>query len=186
MLAGTGLVYKFVDGVVIIVEEEKRPIQTKTVTGTVVDSKTKEPLLGVNVMVKNSRLGTVTDFDGNFSIKIPQNDAVLVFSYIGYVNHEVKITESTHLQVKMEAETLGLEEVVVTGYQTIDKRELTSSIASVTAEDLDIVGALSIDKMLEGKATGLMVTSLSSTPDAASKIGCEEEVPLQVTKVHFG
>lgn len=66
----------------------------------------------------------------------------MVFSYIGYVNHEVKITESTHLQVKMEAETLGLEEVVVTGYQTIDKRELTSSIASVTAEDLDIVGAL--------------------------------------------
>lgn len=59
---------------------------------------------------------------------------------------------------------------MVTGYQTIDKRELTSSIASVTAEDLDIVGALSIDKMLEGKATGLMVTSLSSTPGAASKI----------------
>ena len=171
VLSGTNLSYKLVDGVVVIVENEQVVnVQSIIISGTVVDAKTKDVLPGVNVALKGSRLGTTTDFDGIFSIKLPTNDAILVFSYLGYKTQEVKVNKSIDLQIEMEEELLDLDEVVITGYQTIDKRELTSSIGSVSAEELDIVAAISVDKMLEGKATGLMVTNLSSTPGASAKI----------------
>ncbi|MEL0454674.1 SusC/RagA family TonB-linked outer membrane protein [Flavobacteriaceae bacterium SZ-1-7] len=171
ILAGTNLSYKLVDGVVVIVEDGKVvETQTLIISGSVVDATTNEPIPGVNVLLKGSRLGSTTDFDGNFTIKLPGNEAILIFSYLGYKTQEIKVNKTMELHVKMEVENLGLDEIVITGYQTIDKRELTSSIASVSAEDLDIVSAVSVDKMLEGKATGLMITNLSSTPGAAAKI----------------
>ncbi|MGJ5642394.1 SusC/RagA family TonB-linked outer membrane protein [Formosa sp. S-31] len=170
VLLGTDLSFKLVDGVVVIVENTPVQDQSITVKGVVIDGKTNDPLPGVTVLVKNSKLGTSTDFDGNFAIRLPKPDYTLVFSYVGYKTQEIKVTKDETLNVRMEEEILGLEEVVITGYQVIDKRELTSSISTVEAEDLDIVGAISVDKMLEGKSTGLMITNLSSTPGAAAKI----------------
>ncbi|WP_370478538.1 SusC/RagA family TonB-linked outer membrane protein [Tamlana flava] len=172
VLAGTNLSYKLVDGVVVIVEDGKVvETQTLVVTGSVVDAVNNEPIPGVNVVLKGSRLGTTTDFDGNFTFKLPGNKAILIFSYLGYKTQEITVTESTELNIKLEVEVEGLDEVVIsTGYTKIDKTELTSSVSSVEAEDLNIVGAISVDKMLEGKATGLSITNLSSTPGAAAKI----------------
>jgi len=171
VLSGTSLTYKLVDGVVVIVEGDKI-INTRTmlITGTVISAKTKDVIPGVNVILKNSRLGTTTDIDGKFSINLPGDEAVLIFSYVGFKTLEIKVNKSIDLQVELEEEILGLDEVVVTGYQRIDKRELTSSISSVSSEELNIVGAVSIDKMLEGKATGLSITNISSTPGVAAKI----------------
>ncbi|SFT12749.1 TonB-linked outer membrane protein, SusC/RagA family [Zhouia amylolytica] len=173
VLYGTGLSYRMVDGVIIIVEKENDKVdqsQSITVSGTIIDATSNALIPGVNVMVKNSRLGTSTDFDGKFSMNLPPKESILVISYIGYKTQEIKVSKSMQLQIKMELETLDLGEVVLTGYQTIDKRELTSSIAEVNSEDLDIVGAISVDKMLEGKATGLLVSNLSAVPGAAAKI----------------
>lgn len=171
VLKGTDLSYKVVDGVIVIVENGKvAPIQTITVDGIVLDSETNEAILGANVLVKNSRLGVVTDFDGKFKINLPKS-STLVISYLGYENQEVLVESSTSLKVRLKPTVENLNEVVIsTGYSKIDRTENTSSVASVSSEELDIVGAVTIDKMLEGKATGLSITNLSSTPGAAAKI----------------
>ncbi|MCH4551458.1 SusC/RagA family TonB-linked outer membrane protein [Aestuariibaculum lutulentum] len=171
VLKGTDLSYKVVDGVIVIVENGKViPVQTITVTGTVIDAATNEALPGVNVLVKNSKLGVVTDFDGNFVIKLPQASTLIV-SYLGYASQEIVVEGSETIKVKLEPEIENLNEVIInTGYQKIDKRESTSAIATVKEEDLNIAGAISVDKMLEGKAPGLQITNLSSTPGAAAKI----------------
>ncbi|WP_053975844.1 SusC/RagA family TonB-linked outer membrane protein [Mangrovimonas xylaniphaga] len=173
VLVGTNLSYKLVDGVIVIVENNKvaPPQNAIEISGTVIDGANSMPIPGANVLVKNSRLGAVTDFDGNFKIKVPSAPVTLVFSYLGYATKEIEFTESKeNVLVKLEPEILDLEEVVITGYQVIDKRELTSSIASIEEEELNISGAISVEKMLEGKATGLSVSNLSSTPGAAAKI----------------
>ena len=171
VLKGTDLSYKVVDGVIVIVENGKvAPIQTITVDGVVLDSETNEAILGANVLVKNSVLGVVTDFDGKFVIKLPQK-STLVVSYLGYESQEIVVESSTTLKVKLRPTVENLDEVVInTGYTKIDRTENTSSVATIQQEDLEIVGAISIDKMIDGKATGLSITNLSSTPGAAAKI----------------
>lgn len=172
VLNGTDLTWSLVEGVIVIREkgQNRNEAQSSVIEGTVTDAGTGEPIPGVTIMVKNSVLGRSTDFDGNFTIKLPVAEATLVFSYIGYETVELPVKGGDKVNVVMKEQALDLGEVVVTGYQVIDKRELTSSIASVEAEDLDIVGAISVDRMLEGKATGLNITNISSTPGAAAKI----------------
>lgn len=176
VLAGTSLSYKLVDGVVVIVDNKKIEPQIQqqdayTISGIITDKVTKEALPGVSIAVKNSKLGTATDIDGKFSIKTPLKPTVLVISYIGYKTREIPISKSIdNMPIQLEVESQDLNEVVVTGYQVIDKRMLTSSVATIEAEELNIKGAVSLDKMLEGKAAGLQVTNLSATPGAAAKI----------------
>lgn len=175
VLRPTTMTYKMVDGVIVIVDRE--PVnQTVSVNGTVIEKESGDPLPGVNIRIKGSVLGTVTDLDGNFHINLPGTLAsgsthpILVFSFMGYAAQEVEIDGQERVYVALESESMDIDEFVVTGYQIIDKTELTSSIASVTAEDLDIVSAITVDRMLEGKAPGLMVNNISSTPGAAAKV----------------
>lgn len=172
VLSGTGLSYKFVDDVIVIIERNNSTSsQVMRISGTVTRGSTNETIPGVTVLVKNSKLGVMTDLDGNFKITVPYNPVTLIFSHIGFDNKEIEFSSSQqNVQVNMEESNLSLDEVVVTGYQVIDKRELTSAISSISDEDLNIAGAISIDKMIEGKAPGLMVSNLSSTPGAAAKI----------------
>ncbi|WP_430809669.1 MULTISPECIES: SusC/RagA family TonB-linked outer membrane protein [unclassified Carboxylicivirga] len=175
VLANTNLEFTMVGDVIVIKPKEAdlasdQQNETKIIKGRVTDAQTGESLPGVNVLVKDGILGTVTDIDGNFILKSPKPVKTLVFSFIGYEALELAVQGQTELNVKLVTEMLELGEVVATGYYTVDKRELTSSIASVKAEDLDMMGALSVDRMLEGKAAGLMVTNISSTPGAASKV----------------
>lgn len=174
VLAGTSLTYKVVDGVVVIVDNKKveQPQQEVfTISGIVTDKVTKEALPGVSIAVKNSKLGTSTDIDGKFSIKTQVKPLTLIISYIGYQTREIPIVKSMdNMRIQLEVESQDLNEVVVTGYQVIDKRMLTSAVASLTSDDLDIKGALSVDRMLEGKVAGLNVTNVSSTPGASAKV----------------
>ncbi|MCU4155856.1 SusC/RagA family TonB-linked outer membrane protein [Carboxylicivirga sp. A043] len=172
----TQITFEIIDDYIIIrpVEQaeqdnESQQNQSIVISGVVTDE-SGETLPGVNVMVKNGVLGTITDINGRFELKTPDQVKVLVFSFIGFKTQEVEVQGQTTLQVQMIADVQELGDVVVTGYQVIDKRELTSSIASVEADDLEILGSLSVDRMLEGKATGLMITNLSSTPGAAAKV----------------
>lgn len=174
LLPGLELTYSF-DGNVVVIREKgevknspQKPIHIK---GVVVDEG-NFPLPGVTVKLKNSALGRATDNNGKFSLTIPASikDITLVFSFIGMDTQEVKYTGQDSIRVVLKETPLQVEEVVVTGYQTIDKRELTSSAEVIDAKELEKMNVLTVDQMLEGKAPGLMVTNLSATPGAASKI----------------
>ena len=170
ILEGTGLCYELMDEFVILKVAPKEEKKMLKITGIVTD-KDKYPLPGVTVILKGTAVGTATDTDGRYQLQIPKAEHIsLLFSFVGMKTQEVKYTGKDSINVVMEEDYQEMDEVVVTGYQVIDKRQLTSSVSSIDASELEKVGALTVDKMLEGKAAGLMVTTLSSTPGAASKI----------------
>nr|WP_087880224.1 TonB-dependent receptor [Dysgonomonas macrotermitis] len=142
--------------------------QSNLVTGTIVDAKTGEPLVGVSVIEKNSTNGTITDLDGHFQLSVPAN-ASLVISYLGYKNQELKVTASP-MSIRLEEAGELLDEVVVVGYGVQKKSVVTASIAKVSAEDLATVSPVRMDNALKGLAAGVTVTSTSGQPGAAAKI----------------
>lgn len=130
--------------------------QTLTVKGKVTDDK-HEPLIGVNVLQKGTTNGTITDFDGNFTLKIPSG-STLHFSYIGYKDKDMVVNTSS-IKVVLDEDTKTLEEVVVVGYGTQKKADLTGSVAVVDAKALKQVSHSNISSMLEGKVPGVQITS---------------------------
>jgi len=144
----------------------------KTVKGKVVDEN-HDPLPGVSVKCGNSRMGTYTDMNGEFSFTLPENHGqYLTFSYIGMQEQKVKISgkNTKNMQIVMHEDASSLGEVVVTGYQVLDKRSLTSAVTSVKMEDLARADMSSLDQMLEGKVPDLMVTNNSAEVGVAPKI----------------
>ena len=132
--------------------------QTIKVTGQVVDQD-GEPLIGATVKVKGAQTGTVTDFDGNFTIDAPSN-ATLVLSYVGFKDKEVLTQGRTSLgMIQMESDSQLLEQVVVVGYGTQKKADLTGSVSVVNADELKRVSHSNISSMLEGKVAGVQITS---------------------------
>lgn len=120
--------------------------------------------------IKKMVLGTATDKDGKFSFVVPEmKDFTLVFSFVGMETQEVKYSGQDSIHVVLKEIPQQMEEVVVTGYQVIDKREVTSSISTIGAEELEKMNVLTVDQMLEGKAPGLMITNLSATPGGGSQ-----------------
>lgn len=174
LLAGTPLRYEVDNGVILIrkdePEDDKLRVKPLHLKGKVTDEG-NFPLPGVTVRIKGKSLGTATNKDGKFSFKVPEmKDIVLVFSFIGMETKEVKYAGQDSIHVVLKEAEQQMEEVIVTGYQTIDKRELTSSAERIDAKDLEKMNTLTVDQMLEGKAPGLMVTNVSATPGAAAKI----------------
>ena len=132
--------------------------QTIKVSGQVVDQD-GQPLIGATVKVKNAKLGVVTDFDGNFTIDVASND-VLVVSYVGYKDREIAVRGRATLgQIQLDDDTNMLEQVVVVGYGTQKKADLTGSVSIVNAEELKRVSNSNISTMLEGKVAGVQITS---------------------------
>ncbi|MCM1035096.1 MAG: TonB-dependent receptor [Bacteroides sp.] len=142
--------------------------QAKVIEGTVTDA-TGETIISASVIVKGTTIGTVTDFDGNYSLDVPEDATVLVFSYIGLETQEVTITGSP-LNVILRENAEVLEEVVVTGYGTTKKRDLVTAVASVSAEQLKDIPVTSASEALQGKLAGVSVTTTEGSPDADVKI----------------
>lgn len=139
--------------------------QQKAVSGKVTDT-SGAPLPGVSVVVKGSTNGTITDGNGEYSLpNVPEN-ATLQFSFVGMKMQEVAVGSKTTINVVLEEETIGIEEVVAVGYGTMRKRDLTGSIASVKAKDLGTIPSVGADAMLQGKAAGVQVIQNSGTPGA--------------------
>ncbi|WP_321517032.1 TonB-dependent receptor [Marinifilum fragile] len=134
--------------------------QSREVTGVVTSAEDGLSIPGVSVIVKGTTIGTSTDFDGKYSINVPDGEKVLVFSFVGMQMQEVTITSSTH-NVVMEAETIGMDEVVVVGYGTVKKSELTGSVASVDSEQLMDKPVASVAQALQGKVAGVQIVSTS-------------------------
>ena len=138
------------------------------VSGNVTDNDNL-PLPGVNVVVKGTTVGTQTDFDGNYTINTTSGDA-LIFSYLGQKTVEIAVGASSTINVKMEADAQALEEVVVVGYGSQKKRDLTGSVASVKGSEIARLPVASVDNALQGRAAGTFVSSPSGTPGAGMTI----------------
>lgn len=133
-----------------------------TVKGQVLDAKSKEPLIGVSVLEKGTSNGTITDFDGNYVLNVPQGH-ILVFSYVGYSTQEIPVIKSS-LNVSLKEDTQTLNEVVVVGYGVQKKSSVTGSISQVKAEDMENRSVATVQSALQGKTSGVQVISSSAAP----------------------
>ena len=149
------------------VDEVMAVQQGKKVTGVVVDG-TGEPVIGANVVVKGSTNGTITDFDGNYTIEGVSANDVLVISYIGYLSQEVPVGNQSMIKVTLKEDTQTLDEVVVVGYGTMKKSDVTGSISTAKGDDLVKNQSFSALDNLRGKVSGVNIFSNSSQPGAYS------------------
>lgn len=134
--------------------------QVRKIKGVVVDE-AGEPLIGVSILVKGSTAGAITDLDGNFSLDVSESSKTLIVSYIGYKTQEIAIGTNKQFSVKLVTDTQALDEVVVIGYGTVKKRDLTGAITSVKNEDITLTPSANPMQALQGKVAGLDITKSS-------------------------
>ena len=145
--------------------------QSTTISGTVKDD-TGYLLPGVTIQIKNTEsLGAVSDFDGNFKIAVPKNSSqVLIFSYLGYKTEAVKIKNKTTINVQLEADATQLDEIVVVGYGSVLRKDVTGSITSVKVADDIANQSGSVDQLLQGRSAGVQVTQNGGSPGSGISV----------------
>lgn len=141
----------------------------RSITGKVVDNN-KEPLIGASILVKGTSTGTVSDLDGTFQMEVPAGGTVLIVSYTGYRTSEVSLTASSTYDITLESEAIALTDVVVVGYGTTSKKELTGSVSKVSSEQIARLPVTGLDQAMQGQAAGVQVTSASGTPGASVSV----------------
>ncbi|RAW00522.1 SusC/RagA family TonB-linked outer membrane protein [Pseudochryseolinea flava] len=170
VLSNTNLTHKFLEGklIVIMLKDTSDKIRVK---GKVTTSDTHEALPGVNVTIKGTAQGTITNADGEYMIDV-ETGATLIFSFVGYLTAESVITNATtvNIELQVDAQTLGEITVVSTGYQEMDKRLFTGSAVMLDAKDIKTEGTTDLGRMLQGRAAGVSVQNVSGTFGAAPKI----------------
>lgn len=137
----------------------------QVITGTVVNKGNGQPLPGVTIVVKGTNNGTTTDFAGNFNINSPA-DGVLLLTYIGFLSQEVEIDGATNLQITLDEDVAKLDEVVVVGYGTIRKSDITGAVASVKVEELQSIPTARADEVLQGQVAGVRINNNDASPNA--------------------
>ncbi len=140
------------------------------IKGKVVDAQTSEALPGVNVVVANTTIGAVTNRDGKYEITVPANTDSLLFSYIGYSTQRVAINGRTTINIKLAQKIITGQQLVVVGYGTEKKEDLTGSVSSVSAKDFSKVPARDAASLIQGKVPGLIVSTTSGDPTAGTEI----------------
>jgi TonB-linked SusC/RagA family outer membrane protein len=154
--------------------------QTKVITGTVTDD-TKQALPGASVIVKGTTIGIITDIDGKFSLKVPENAKTLVVSFVGMIPQEIEIGSKTTFNVLLVQETIGLEEVVAVGYGTVRKKDLTGSVSSVNSAKLAERSSFSAAQAMQGKAAGVVVQQTNAKPGEDAKVMIRGNRSLKAT-----
>jgi TonB-linked SusC/RagA family outer membrane protein len=144
--------------------------QSKTVTGKITDQETGSPIGGVNVNVKGTTTGVVTNAEGIFSIQIPSNESVLVTSYVGYEEQEITVGEQSSINISMSATQKSMDEVVVIGYGTTKRRDLTGAVVSVKPAEITARPGPNPMESLQGRVAGLDITRTSGQPGAGVNI----------------
>jgi iron complex outermembrane receptor protein len=144
--------------------------QTITVQGRVLDAANNEPLVGATIGVKGTTQGTVTDVDGTYSISTGNENAILLFSFVGYTNQEIAIQGRNVIDAMLQPDNLILSQVVVVGYGSTTERNLTGSVKSLKAEDLNRGIFNSPEQLLQGKVAGVNVVAANGEPGAAQRI----------------
>lgn len=143
-------------------QSDVRQAGRKTVTGKVLDEN-GDPVIGANIVEKGTTNGTVTNIDGDFTLTV-ENSAVIQISYIGYLVQEVNSTGRNSVNIVLQEDSKTLDEIVVVGYGTMRKRDLTGSVSSIKSEDIQRSPVTSLDQAIQGKAAGVQVSQASSAP----------------------
>ncbi|WP_452225092.1 SusC/RagA family TonB-linked outer membrane protein [Lacinutrix chionoecetis] len=144
-------------------------IAQNSVTGNITEQSTSLPLPGVNVVVKGTSNGAATDFDGNYQIEVDNGD-ILEFSYVGYITQEITYTGQTTINVALVEDASQLDEVVIIGYGSVKKEDLTGSVDLVSEKEFNRGAITSTDQLLRGKAAGVRITDSGGSPDSAPNI----------------
>jgi len=139
------------------------------VSGKVTDE-SGEPLPGANILEKGTTNGTTSDVEGNFSLSVMDENSVLVFSFIGYTSREVTVANQTSFSIQLEPDFRTLNEVVVVGYGTVRKSDLTGAVSSVKAEELTAYPAIDAMQALQGRAAGVNITANNGAPGSDLKV----------------
>lgn len=162
--------FSIVSSLLMILCVQNIMAQKRTVSGIVTDSK-NEPLIGVNVTIKNaSTTGTITDIDGKYTLEVPSGNSVLVFSYIGYSTQEVKVNNRSVVDVVLKDDMQALEEVVVVGYGTMKKSDLTGSVSSMTSDKFKLGTDLTPQQLMQGAFSGVNISQNSGKPGGSNTI----------------
>ncbi|MBK8883404.1 MAG: TonB-dependent receptor plug domain-containing protein [Bacteroidales bacterium] len=168
-LDGTHLSYVVMDKLIVFAREDAL-YQSGKVTGTITDSTTHEPLIGVNVSIEGTTKGVISDINGNYTIEVQEENATLVFSYIGYTAVKIPVGGKITINVTLSPDIKNLEEVVVVGYGQQRKSDLTGSISSVKSKDLTLLPTQRVDQSLQGRAAGVSVTNTDGAPGGNTTI----------------
>lgn len=163
ILKDTGYTYKKNGNYIVIVPVEQKPAsKVKKVKGVVKDA-SGEAIIGANVLVKGTTTGVITNLNGDFELEVPDN-AVLQVTYIGYVQQDIAVKNRNQLTISLKEDTKTLDEVVVVGYGTMKKKDLTGAVASVKMDDTPLSTISTVSHALAGKAAGLQVNTVSAQP----------------------
>jgi TonB-linked SusC/RagA family outer membrane protein len=169
VLENKGINYTIVDNQIVLTQASAELQEQKTITGTILDAETGDGLPGVTVLEKGTSNGTITDLDGNFTLNVAEN-ATVVVSYVGYVTEEISVAGMNEVNVNLVPDIINLDDVVVIGYGTVKKSDLTGAVASVSAEELNQTAVSGLDQALQGRTAGVTVTTSSGTPGAAPMV----------------
>lgn len=173
MFGNTAIGYEIKDGKIYLFKAAERTTalanqQKKIITGTVVDPN-GEAVIGANVLVKGTTNGTITDIDGKFSLEVPEG-AMLLVSYIGYGDYETKVGNQSNLSITLKEDSQALDELVVVGYGTMKKKDLTGAVGAVKGDDLASRRTTQLSTALQGATSGVLVTRDNSAPGATASI----------------
>ena len=178
LLENTNLSYRLIDDRLIVIAPGN--IQEEIVVrGRVTSAEDQQTLPGVSVHIKGTSIGTVTNVEGQYAITVPANNAVLVFSFVGMKPFEVTVGNQRLINVSLEPEVASLQEVVVTGYQTLSKERVTGSFAQVRSEELERTISFSIEDKLEGTVSGMLNDPLGFTIRGVSTLRASR-IPLVI------
>ena len=157
------IAYRVFEGNIVVITD-KSLLQQSKITGKVTDAITGGPMPGVNIVVQGTTTGVTTDINGAYSIEVPNENAVLAFSFIGYVTQNMRVGNQATINIQLTAEVLNLEEVVVVGYGTKKREDVTGSVTSVAKSRLAEVPVTNVLQSVEGTVAGLNITTTSSVP----------------------
>ena len=169
LLSDKSLSYTVLEDNLIVITPTSAFKQGITITGKVTDAD-NNPLPGVNIVVEGTTTGAVTDLDGNYTISVPGEDATLVFSFVGYLTEQIAVNGQTEINVSLAEDIQSLDEVIVIGYGTQKKSDLTAAIASIDAEDLPRSASMSINNMIQGRVPGVEIVPVNGMPGAGVSI----------------
>lgn len=169
IFADANITYKTMEDNVVVIFPTSELQQNVTVTGTVTDAVTGETLPGVNILIKGTTNGVITDLGGKYSIEVPDN-AVLVFSYIGYLTEEVPVNGQRVIDLGMAPDIKNLDEVVVVGYGTQKRSDLTGALSSISSDEYTQQPVTRLDEVLQGRVAGVQVANTTGAPGGDVKI----------------
>lgn len=179
-LLNTPLTFKIVDKTIVILPKpattggNDRPSQQQAkdiqVSGTVRSSDNGQPLAGASVKLKDSNRGTATEANGNFTLQVPDSGGILVISFIGYETVELPVSKAGHLKIELKQKETRIDEVVVIGYGTMNRKDVTGAVGKVNIKDLIKAPVRSFDEALAGRIAGVQVASADGQPGAAYNI----------------